>query len=126
MCLLLLQVMRYIADGNWEFVTVLDAAPAEISYRYALVRERGEPLVEGGAACGRLLDVLELVKRGFGVVSEDEAVGLGPMQVEVGAFIHATRKISLCLVLAATRLVQSTGSLSAITNTKKSDTVCRI
>jgi hypothetical protein len=75
--------MRYIADGNWEFVTVLDSAPSEISYRYALVRERGDPLVEGGAGTGRLLDVSELVKRGFGVTTDEEAVGLGPMQVEV-------------------------------------------
>mmetsp|Transcript_47019 Transcript_47019/g.114557 ORF Transcript_47019/g.114557 Transcript_47019/m.114557 type:complete len:1100 (+) Transcript_47019:8-3307(+) len=76
------KVMRYVADGNWEFVTVLDSAPTEISYRYALVRERGDPLVEGGAKDGRTLDVDDIVKRGFGAL-DDEAAELGPLHVEV-------------------------------------------
>lgn len=57
------KVMRYIADGNWEFATMMASAPTEVVYRYALVRERGDPLVEGGIRTGRVLDVEECVRR---------------------------------------------------------------
>ena len=75
------KVMRYVADGNWEFVTVLDSAPSEITYRYALVRERGEPLVEGGARAGRLLDMDGVVRKGFGALPGGDAASVGPIQV---------------------------------------------
>lgn len=57
------RVMRYIADGNWEFATMMASAPTEVVYRYALVRERGDPLVEGGIRTGRVLDVDDCVRR---------------------------------------------------------------
>ena len=91
------KVMRYIADGNWEFATLMASAPTEVSYRYALVRERGEPLVEGGICTGRVLDVDECVRRsrtfrrglhtvGSGGSSsslKDAASRDGPLEVEV-------------------------------------------
>eukprot|EP00960_Hanusia_phi_P017683 520848-Hanusia_phi.AAC.1 len=57
------KVMRYIANGDWEYVTVMHPAPTGLSYRYALVREKGEPLVEGGIRYGRYLDVDDLVRQ---------------------------------------------------------------
>ena len=57
------KVMRYIADGNWEYATLMSSAPTEIVYRYALVRERGHPLIEGGIRAGRILDLDECVRR---------------------------------------------------------------
>ena len=35
----------------------------QMNYRYALVRERGEPLVEGGLRSGRTLDLEECMRR---------------------------------------------------------------
>ncbi|EKX43937.1 hypothetical protein GUITHDRAFT_163686 [Guillardia theta CCMP2712] len=55
------KVMRYIANGDWEYVTVMHPAPTGLSYRYALVREKGEPLVEGGIRYGRYLDIDDLL-----------------------------------------------------------------
>jgi len=57
------KVMRYIANGDWEYVTVMHPAPTGLSYRYALVREKGEPLVEGGIRYGRYLDIDDLVRQ---------------------------------------------------------------
>jgi hypothetical protein len=92
------KVMRYIADGNWEFATLMASAPTEVTYRYALVRERGEPLVEGGICTGRVLDLDESVRRsksslrrglhtvGSGGSSsslKDAASRDGPLEVEI-------------------------------------------
>ena len=91
------KVMRYIADGNWEFATLMGSAPTEVTYRYALVRERGDPLVEGGIRSGRVLDLDECVRRSRVVRRSPYTVGSGgsssslrdassresPLQVEV-------------------------------------------
>jgi len=91
------KVMRYIADGNWEFATMMPSAPTEVVYRYALVRERGDPLVEGGIRSGRVLDLEECVRRsrtvrrgvhsvgsaGSSASLKDAASRDGPLQVEV-------------------------------------------
>eukprot|EP00292_Cryptomonas_paramecium_P010335 CAMPEP_0113674680 /NCGR_PEP_ID=MMETSP0038_2-20120614/7565_1 /TAXON_ID=2898 /ORGANISM="Cryptomonas paramecium" /LENGTH=271 /DNA_ID=CAMNT_0000591311 /DNA_START=420 /DNA_END=1233 /DNA_ORIENTATION=+ /assembly_acc=CAM_ASM_000170 len=76
------KVMRYISDGNWEFVSVLDSPPTEMHYRYVLIRERGEPLIEGGPRNGRMLD-LEGVTRRWVKGMSPGSVQLASFQMEV-------------------------------------------
>jgi len=127
------KVMRYIADGNWEFATMMPSAPTEVVYRYALVRERGDPLVEGGIRSGRVLDLDECVRRsrtvrrgvhtvGSGGSSsslKDAASRDGPLQVEVRDQWRVSRGIGEDVVLrsdAISRVIYGTGRVDAIEN----------
>mmetsp|Transcript_57241 Transcript_57241/g.134771 ORF Transcript_57241/g.134771 Transcript_57241/m.134771 type:complete len:1162 (+) Transcript_57241:381-3866(+) len=113
------KVMRYIADGNWEFVTVMDSAPPEMSYRYALVREKGEPLVEGGVKTGRYLDLDDFVRKGVSrqrlhtVGSSGSSSSLsaaaslqGPLQLEVRDQWRVSRQHGEDLVLRSDALTR--------------------